>query len=778
MSGTRAEKPPDGHYIGRSVPRLEDRRFLTGRGCFVDDMQLPGMVHGAVLRSPHPHARIRNIHVGPARAAAGVLDVVTARDLDGKAQPMPIRLGPMPGFERFLQAPFATDKVRYVGEPVALVVAETRYLAEDALALIEIDWEPLEPVADFAAAAANRSIVHEAAATNIATHYRVARGDADAAFARADYTRRETFYCHRQTASPLETRGMIATFDDSAGTLRIWGATKVTFYNRRNIAAYFGLAEDRVELIEVDVGGGFGARGELYPEDYFVPLASRRIGRPVKWIEDRREHLLATNHSREMACDLEIAATRDGTILALRGAVRADMGAYVRTNGGVVPSKAAQFLPGPYRIDHFACDVQAAIANKTPVGTYRGPGRFEANFFRERLIDMMADDLGLDAVDVRRRNLLRAADMPYDIGDLVPGEAGPVRYDGGDYLAALTRLTETIDYPTLKRVNGTTKNGRRHGVGVVCFVESSGAGPTETARIAVGPDGGAEVSVGCSALGQGLETSMAQVCAEYLGLPMESITVRHGTTSLLPSGNGTYHSRTVVMGGNAVRLAAEKIRKQAIALAALRWNMPEDSLMFADGAVRRRNGAGGDVLGLAALAAFAVARGESGLDATETFRVTARTHTYGAHAAHVAVDPATGAIEVLRYVVVEDIGRVLHPAGAHGQAIGGAVQGLGGAMLDHIRYGADGQPLSTTLAEYLLPTATDVPAIETLTLEEAPSTLNPMGFKGAGEGGIVAVAAAVGNAVARALGIDVTELPLSPANLRRRLDQSTGQGKD
>jgi carbon-monoxide dehydrogenase large subunit len=681
----------------------------------------------------------------------------------------------MPGFERFLQAPFAGDTVRYVGEPVALVVAETRYLAEDALALIAIDWEPLEPVADFAAAATNRSVVHESAGTNIATHYRIARGDADAAFARADYTRRETFYCHRQTASPLETRGMIAAFD--AGGLHIWGATKVTFYNRRNIAAWFGLAEDRVDLIEVDVGGGFGARGELYPEDYIVPLAARRVGRPVKWIEDRREHLLATNHSREMACDLEIAAARDGTILALRGAVRADMGAYVRTNGGVVPSKAAQFLPGPYRIDHFACDVQAAITSKTPVGTYRGPGRFEANFFRERLIDMMADDLGLDPVEVRRKNLLRAADMPYDIGDLVPGEAGPVRYDGGDYLTALTRLTEAIDYPSLKRISGTVKDGRRHGVGVVCFVESSGAGPTETARIAIGPGGDAEISIGCSALGQGLETSMAQICAEDLGLPLEAITVRHGTTSLLPSGNGTYHSRTVVMGGNSVRMAAEEIRKQAVALAALRWNVPAETLVFADGAVRRRDG-GGDALGLSALAGFAAARGESGLDATATFRVTARTHTYGAHAAHVAVDPETGAIDVLRYVVVEDIGRVLHPAGAHGQAIGGAVQGLGGTLLDQIRYGDDGQPLTATLAEYLLPTATDVPAIETLTLEDAPSTLNPMGFKGAGEGGIVAVAAAVGNAVARALGIAITELPLSPANIRRWLDQSTARGQD
>jgi carbon-monoxide dehydrogenase large subunit len=758
-----AEGPADGRYMGRSIARVEDRRFLTGRGRFIDDVTLPGMVHAAVLRSPHPHARIGAIDTAAALAAPGVLDVIAFADLDGHARPMPIRLGPMPGFERFLQQPLAGDRVRYVGEPVALVVAETRYLAEDALGLVAVDYGMLEAVADFDAALAGRSIVHEAAGTNLATRYTVRRGDADAAFARADYVRRERFYCHRQTAAPLETRGLVADAGRETGKLRLFGATKVNYFNRRNLAAYFAMAEEDVELIEVDVGGGFGVRGELYPEDYLLPLASLRLGRPVKWIEDRREHLTATNQSREIACDLEIAATRDGAILALRAAVRADMGAYVRTNGGVVPSKAAQFLPGPYRIDHFSCDVQAAITNKTPVGTYRGPGRFEANFFRERLIDMMAGDLGLDPVAVRMRNLLTADDMPYDIGDLVPGEKGPVLYDGGDFPRALSRAAGAIGWPALATRQGEERDGRRFGTGVVCFVESSGAGPSETARIHVAADGAVRVAVGCSALGQGLETTMAQVCADLLGVPFGSIAVAHGSTTLLPSGGGTFHSRTVVMGANAVRVAAEAVIGKACALAALRWNVAEDAVGFASGTVRRR-GEGGEALDLPALAAFAATRGEA-LEATETFFVTARTHTYGAHAAHVAVDPATGAVEVLRYVVVEDIGRVLHPAGAHSQAIGAAVQGLGGTMMDHIRYDAGAQPLTVTLADYLLPTAMDFPNIEALTLEEAPSALNPMGFKGAGEGGIVATAAAVGNAVAHALGIPIAELPLSPARV-------------
>jgi carbon-monoxide dehydrogenase large subunit len=371
---------------------------------------------------------------------------------------------------------------------VAVVVAEDRHLAEDAAERVALEYEPLDPVVGVRAALADRALLHEAAGTNVASRYTVSRGDPAAAFARAEYTRRETFRCHRHGAMPLETRGLVAEWDAAARRMTVWGATKVTFFNRRVLALMLGLPEASVELVELDVGGSFGVRGEFYPEDVLIPLAAMRAGRPVKWIEGRREHLLAANHSREIECELEIAARRDGTILGLRARLLADMGAYARTNGGVVPAKAAQFLPGPYRIANVLCEVNALVTSTTPVGTYRGPGRFEANFFRERLLDLMAADLGLDPAAVRLVNLITPDELPYAIGKLVPYEAAG-EYDGGDYASALQRALDAIDYPRTAALSGRLVDGRLHGVGIGCFVESSGAGPFETARIAVVPGG-------------------------------------------------------------------------------------------------------------------------------------------------------------------------------------------------------------------------------------------------------------------------------------------------
>jgi carbon-monoxide dehydrogenase large subunit len=664
----------------------------------------------------------------------------------------------------------AVGKVRYVGEPVAVVVAADRYRAEDALARIAVEYAPLAAVVDTEAAASPRTLVHEAAGENVATRYRVARGDVAAAFAGADYRRAETFRTARQAPSPLETRGLVAEFDPEGRRLRLWGATKVTWFNRRQLAAAFGLAETDVELIEVDVGGGFGVRGELYPEDYLVPIASRRAGRPVKWIEDRREHLMACNHAREVVCALEIAAGKDGTILALRGKVTGDLGAYVRTNGGVPVARAAQYLPGPYRVPAFACEVEAVVTNKTPSGTYRGPGRFEANFFRERLLDMMAADLGLDPAEVRLRNLLTPAEMPYRLGELAPGEAHAT-YDGGDYPAAFRRLLAEAGYETWSGRQGADgPDGRRHGLGLACFVETAGAGPPEHARIAVDASGRVEVRVGASALGQGLATAMAQIAATALGVPIDRIAVLYGTTSLLPDGGGTFASRATVMGGNAVQAAAEALKKRCLDLAALRWNTDVATLAFAAGAVRRAPDRDGERLTLADLAAFAARDGS--LSAAGRFDNQGRTtYTYGAHAAHVAVDPETGEVEIVRYVVVEDVGRIVNPMMVHGQAIGGVVQALGGALLDRLAYAADGQLLSANLADYLLPISTIAADIRAVSLEDSPSTLNPLGVKGAGEGGVVAVAAAVGNAIAHALaangnGARVTRTPFDPESVR------------
>jgi carbon-monoxide dehydrogenase large subunit len=751
--------------IGRPVRRAEDRRLLTGAGCFVDDFTRASLCHAVVVRSPLAHARLAGIDAAAALARPGVIAVLAASDLGERGGPIPIRLAPLAGFERYLQPPLARDRVRYVGEPVALVIGDDRAAVEDAAELIRMEYEPLAPVTDVHTALADRSLLHPGAGTNVAARYTVSRGDPDAAFAGAEYTRRETFRCHRHTGVPLETRGLVADWDAAAGRMTVWGATKVLFFNRAALAGMLGLPPASVEMVELDVGGSFGVRGEFYPEDFLIPFAAMRVGRPVKWVETRREHLMAANHSRELECELEIAARRDGTILGLRARLLADMGAYARTNGGVVPAKAAQFLPGPYRIANVGCEVIALVTSKTPVGTYRGPGRFEANFFRERLIDLMAADLGLDPAAVRLGNLLTPAELPFDVGPLVPYEA-PSEYDTGDYPSALRHALDAIDYPRLAAMSGRLVDGRRHGVGIGCFVESSGAGPAETARIVV--TGAARVALytGCASSGQGLETWMAQILADVLEIPFEWIRVFHGTTSFVDEGYGTYHSRAVVVGGSAVVVAAQALIEQVRALAAERAGLEPAALLWRRGAVHRRDG-GEDappLLDLAALAREDSAAAKAAREAVGRFRPGKLTYTYGAHIAHVAVDPETGQTEVLRLVTVEDVGRAINPLLVHGQAVGAAVQGLSGAFHERLAYDEAGQLVTGTLADYALPTAATFPAIDALTLQEAPSRLNPLGAKGAGEGGIVAVGAAAANAVAAALaplGVVIRDLPLS-----------------
>jgi carbon-monoxide dehydrogenase large subunit len=521
-----------------------------------------------------------------------------------------------------------------------------------------------------------------------------------------------------------------------------------------------GMRVEDIDLIEIDVGGGFGVRGEFYPEDFLIAFVARKLGCPVKWIEDRREHLMAINHSRDVACELSIACDKNGMFLGLRGKVFSDMGAYIRTNGGVVPAKAAQFLPGPYRIPHVGVAVEAFLTNKTPVGTYRGPGRFEANFFRERLIDMIAADLGMDPADIRRKNLITEEELPYPIDGLVPYE-GPTAYDTGDYLAAFQRALDEIGWQEKKSLQGRLIDGVRHGIGLGCFVESGGAGPKENALLTLHGDGALTVAVGSSVLGQGLETVLGQIAADTLSIPFARIRVLHGSTTLLHEGFGTYHSRAVVMGGSAVLDAGKKLREKVIELAAERLGRPNSELIIRDGEVIAANGA---TVSLASLAR------DGDISADGTFSNTVRTYSYGTHAAHVTVDPRTGAVQILDYVAVEDVGHAINPAIVHGQAIGAIVQGLGGVFLDHLIYDDDGQLLNASLADYLVPTASDYPALRAITLELRPSPSNPLGAKGAGEGGIVAVAAATANAVAAALAplnVEIHHLPLTPPRLWR-----------
>jgi aerobic carbon-monoxide dehydrogenase large subunit len=769
MSGAGARRPAN-TLVGQPVERAEDRRFLTGSGVFADDYEPAGTLHAAILRSAVAHGRIVSIDTASARRMAGVEAIITAADIGEPVPIIPLRLAPIAGLEKYLQPVIAREKVRYVGEPVALVVASSRALAEDALAAIDLAIEPLEAVASWQAAAADRSLLFENNNTNEAMRYTAAIGDADAAFQTADYVRRERFSAHRHTAAPMETRGIIAEWDVRDSRLTVTAATKVTFFNRRTLARMMDVPERAIDMIEIDVGGGFGVRGEFYPEDFLIPFTARKIGRPVKWIEDRREHLLATNHSREIDCELELACRHDGTIIALRGRIDADMGAYIRTNGGVVPAKAAQFLHGPYRVPHMKVEVAAFMTSKTPVGTYRAPGRFESNFFRERLLDMAARDLKVDPVAIRRRNLISEAELPYSIGQLVPYEP-PSEYDSGDYRAALDRCLEEFDWTAKTALQGQLVNGRYQGIGIACFIESGGAGPRENAKLTVERDGTVTIDVGSSALGQGIETVFAQIAGDVLGLPFDCFRVRHGSTTLVDEGFGTYHSRALVMGGSAVRDGAQKLAAAIGAAAAARFNLAPEAMSFRDGRVHAPDGRS---LSLADLATDEAAAGRS-IAALGTFANNKRTYSYGAHAAHVTVDPRTGHVEVVDYLAVEDVGRAVNPAIVHGQAIGAAMQGLGGVFLDHLIYDSEAQLLNASFADYLLPLATDFPNIRGLTLELRPSPSNPLGAKGAGEGGIVAVAATIANAVAAALaslGVEPNEMPLTPPRIWQLIEEA------
>jgi carbon-monoxide dehydrogenase large subunit len=762
--------------VGLAHERLEDERFLRGAGCFVDDFRLPAMCHAVIVRSPVARGRIRSIDTGAALAVPGVTGVFTQADIAAWAADIPIRVGALAGLEGYLQPPLAVDSVRYVGEPIAVVLAADRYIAEDAADLVCADIDAQDAVVTIDAAVRDDARVHDGTPTNLAAHYVVRRGDADRAFASAEYVRKETFRCHRHSSVPLETRGLVAHWQAASRRLQVWGATKVPFYNRRLLARMLSLDESQVDLIELDVGGSFGARGEFYPEDLLIPLVSRLTGRPVKWIEDRRENLMAMNHSREMECELEIAATRDGSILGLRGKLIADMGAYARTTGGIVPAKAAAFLPGPYDIAHYRCEVNAVMTNKTPSGTFRGPGRYEANFFRERLIDMMAADLGLDPAEVRLRNLIRPQQMPYGIGALVPYE-GPGEYDGGDYPFVCRHALERIDYAGLSRLRGRLIDGKWHGVGIACFVDSSGAGPAEHARLLVKSPVEVHLFTGASSSGQGHETSFAQILADEIGLPVDAIRVFHGSTTGLARGFGTYHGRGLVMGGSAVKRVGEAFVARLIGEASRRSDLAPEELEHRAGSVSRRRD-GVQVLSIGRLCEEA-GRGDEAarslLQAEAQFAQTACTFEYGTQVAHVAIDAETSTLEVIRLVTVEDCGNVVNPLVVHGQVIGAAVQGLGGALLEEFVYDEFGQMTCGSFADYLLPTSTDFPNVEAYSLNRAPSTLNPLGAKGVGEGGIEGVGGAIGNAVAdalRSLGVEVVSLPLSPNNISRLIREA------
>jgi aerobic carbon-monoxide dehydrogenase large subunit len=763
MRDLRARSP--NALIGSPIERLEDVRFLRGRGQFVDDIDCDGLLHAAILRSSVAHGRIRSIDTAAALARPGVHAVITATEIGSAVPTIPLRQESLPVFKRFEQPVIAHSKVRYVGEPIALVLADSAARAEDALDAIDLDIEPLPAVADRAAARRDDVLLFEENGTNLPVIFTALRGDADAAFQTAAYVRREQFKVQRHSAVPMEPRGVLAQWDAAAGQLTVHGAAKVPFINRRVLAQQLGLPEASIRMVENDVGGGFGVRGEFYPEDFLIPFAARLTGRPVKWIEERREHLTATNHARDAECTLEIACTQDGTILALRGQAATDMGAYIRTNGPTAARNIAQVLSGPYRIAHIRIDVALLMTNKTPAGTYRGPGRFEADFFRERLLDMVAADLGLDRVEFRLRNLIAESEMPYQLAKVIPLDLES-ETDSGDYRMTLARCLDEIGWSKKAALQGQLVDGRYHGLGIGCYIEGGASGPRESARLVLERDGTVSVYVGSSSIGQGLETVCAQIAADALELPLDRIKgVFHGSTDYVCEGFGSYSSRSVVMGGSAIVAAAEKLRAAIRTAAATRLGCAAVDIELIDGAALGPDKTSipfGDLArdGIAAEASFASGK---------------RTYSYGAHAAHVAVDPKTGRVELIDYVAVEDVGRIINPLTLHGQAVGAIVQGLGGALMEHLVYDDNGQLMTGTLADYLIPTASDFRYVRAVALEEKPAPHNPLGAKGAGEGGIIPVGGVIANAVAAALGplgVEPRELPLSPPRVWQLIEEA------
>jgi carbon-monoxide dehydrogenase large subunit len=727
--------------IGQSHARLGGDRLAAGRGRFVDDIRVDGMLHAAVLRSPYAHARLFSVEAV-----------------------IPNRVPAPPGTPRYLQPAIARTVVRFVGEPVALVVADDPYVANDALGLIDVRYEPrtaCASVADALAAGAPR-LFPGTDSNNVAT-ITMRVGDADAALVSAALVLRERFEYPRQTAAALETRGLVAVPPSPAGgELHLIGSTKCIHINRTILAPIFGIPVGALRLTEVDVGGGFGVRGELYPEDILVPLAALRLGRPVKWIESRRENLMAANHAREVTYEVEIGFDGEGRILGLRAIIRADIGAYVRTAALVPAEFGASLLPGPYRVPSYACDLWSVVTNKTPAGTLRSPGRPECNFVRERLMDLGAARLGLDPAEIRRRNLVRPDEMPYDCGTKSFGVN--TVYDSGDFPALFGLLLERLDYDAARaeqRAVNARASGPRRGIGLAVYVEKTGLGPFETTQVEARSDGRLVVDTGASSMGPGLETVLAQILGQALGLPPAQFDVRHADTAAVESGVGTYGSRGTVTAGNAAQLAADKLIAEARSRAAARFGVAEADVTYARGELR----ADGHRTTLAELAA------EKRLAAGASFEVPKITYAGCACAVVLDVDPETGTLALRRVVVGADVGRAVNPALVDGQLVGGVAFGIGNALHESLVYDAAGQLLSGTLMDYALPLAGDVPPVDGF-YQEIPAKTNPLGLRGLGECGNPGLGAAIANAVCDALGVPLTALPVTAARVRAAIERA------
>jgi carbon-monoxide dehydrogenase large subunit len=775
-------------YFGQPLTRNEDRRLLIGNALFVDDVELSGMAHAAFLRSPIAHGRIRGIDLAAARARPGVIAVYTAEDLGDYWRPGPLLVPPPPikdiTFHERTQVPLAKDKVRHVGEPMAVVIAESRYVAEDALADIVLDLEALPVVSDLEQALAAASPrVHDDVPGNVAAHVRQLKGAYADAVGKADHVIRRRFYYDRGASSPIETRGVVAKWDARANQLTIWDTTQAPVFIRSGLAGMLGLSERQVRVIAPFVGGGFGPKIMMfYPEEVVIPWAAMKLDRPVKWIEDRLEHFFATTHERAQIHDAEIALSRDGLILGVKDVFLHDTGAY-DPYGLTVPINSQCTLLGPYVVPNYDSTFTALFTNKPIVTPYRGAGRQHGVFVIERLLDIAARELSLDRAEIRRRNFIPPDAFPYD-NEIIYQDFAPLEYDTGNYGPLLDRALKAIGYESFiaKDQPQLRAQGCHVGVGVACYVEGTGIGPYEGAKVQVQANGKVSVTTGIGTQGQGHFTSFAQIAAEQLGVDVRDVDVVTGDTDQFYWGAGTFASRGAVVAGNAVHEAAKVVREKILNLAADTLECAEGDLEIAEGKVSIVGVPGrslwlGDLARIANPMRGAVRPGtEPGLEATQYFGPQRGATASGVHCMIVEIDPETLMLEIKKYVVVHDCGTIINPLILLGQIHGGVAQGIGNAFYEQLVFDHDAQLLNASLAEYLLPTALEVPRMEvdhTVTI----STLNPLGIKGAGEAGAIPVGALFAQAIEDALdlpkrGIELREIPLSPTRLWELLDNA------
>lgn len=763
-------------FIGVSTLRVEDRALLRGQARFVDDIHLPNMLACVFVRSPHPHAAIGSIDVSAALAYPGVVAVYKYSDIAPflKKQRLVTALPSSHYVQEVHRQILADGESAYVGEPIALVVAETQYIAEDAAALVVVDYTPLEAVADCRTGVEGRARAHRGTPHNIAARFELAYGDIESAFATAPHVFQDKFWLHRGGSHSMECRGVVASFEEVADRLTIWSSTQVPHDVRRGIADLLGREENLIQVVTPDIGGGFGPKLVLYSEEVVVALAAMLLKRPVKWIEDRREHFVATCHERDQYWDMEIAAAQDGRILGVRGSMLHDHGAYT-ARGTTVAYGAASALTLAYDVPTYRLGAELVLTNKTPVSPVRGAGQPQGVFVMERLLDLAARKLGIDRADIRRRNLIPAHRMPYE-KPLVTRGGIKVVLDSGDFVQCQEDVLARAGWADFKhRQERARRDGRHIGIGVANFVEATGRGPYEPVSVSVSPKGTIHVATGAVAMGQGTKTMLAQIVGEQFGEHLDNIRVTTGDTGGIPLGFGGFNSRQAVMAGSSAHMAATAVRNKVLQIAASLLDVAPGVLHIEQGRVVARDNLPERSISLAEIArasigapGFKLPPGVApGLMETSSHIADAMAYSYGAAVAEVEVDAETGGVSVTRVVFSHDCGRAIHPGIVDGQVIGGIAHGIGNALFEWMGYDQDGQPVTTNYGEYLLIGATEMPVIELLH-RESPSPLNALGVKGVGESGVIPMPAAVISAVEDALspfGVKISQAPIRPPEI-------------